>query len=178
MEYWPIDPWEMWCKFRQCNPNTCYGLTSWAFIVIVLIGEHHKTYPMISQHWFKYETMLTYLYVDTRPQHYCARKCVWIHEWIINKANLRDLIAVTGLVILLKLDWNRQFFSPCDLQMWCMASKNYGTPLLHYIKLCASSQTLGEFKLDLLSRNAELGSKSANFCPMWPWNLTDDLEKQ
>ena len=27
-----------------------------------------------------------------------------------NKANLRDLIAATGLVILLKLDSNRQFF--------------------------------------------------------------------
>ena len=33
-----------------------------------------------------------------------------------NKANLRDLIAATGLVILLKLDLNRQFFSPCDLE--------------------------------------------------------------
>ena len=29
----------------------------------------------------------------------------------INKANLRDLIAGTGLLILLKLDWNCQFFS-------------------------------------------------------------------
>ena len=28
-----------------------------------------------------------------------------------NKANLRDLIAATGLVILLKLDSNRRFFS-------------------------------------------------------------------
>ena len=32
-----------------------------------------------------------------------------------NKANLRDLIAATGLVILLKLDSNHRFFSPCDL---------------------------------------------------------------
>ena len=34
-----------------------------------------------------------------------------------NKANLRDLIAATGLVILLKLDSNRRFFSPCDLEI-------------------------------------------------------------
>ena len=34
-----------------------------------------------------------------------------------NKANLRDLIAATGLVILLKLDSNRLFFSLCDLEM-------------------------------------------------------------
>ena len=34
-----------------------------------------------------------------------------------NKANLRDLIAATGLAILLKLDSNRRFFSPCDLEI-------------------------------------------------------------
>ena len=34
------------------------------------------------------------------------------------------------------------------------------------------------FKLKLQSGNAKFGSKSAIFCPEWPWNLTDDLEKQ
>ena len=37
-----------------------------------------------------------------------------------NKANLRDLIAATGLVILHKLDLNHRFFSPCDLEIWWM----------------------------------------------------------
>ena len=45
------------------------------------------------------------------------------------------------LVILLKLDPNRRFFSPCDLEIWWVTSKNYKAPLLHYIKLCASFQT-------------------------------------
>ena len=57
-----------------------------------------------------------------------------------NKGNLRDLIAATGLVILPKLDSNRRFFSPCDLETWWMTSKSYRAHLLHYIKLCASSQ--------------------------------------
>ena len=35
----------------------------------------------------------------------------------VNKANLSDLIAVTGLVILLKLDSKHRFFSPCDLKI-------------------------------------------------------------
>ena len=35
---------------------------------------------------------------------------------------------------------------------------------------------LGEFKLELQSGNAQFGSKSAIFCRMWPWNLTDDFE--
>ena len=204
----------------------------------------------------------------------------------MNKANLRDLIAATGLVILLKLDSNRRFFNPCDLEIWWMTSKNYRALLLHciklwassqtpwwiqtgvtvrkrsiqvkigdffvpcdleiwsmtlknnrahflcYIKLCASFQnhrwiqtgvtvrkcptwvkisdflslvtlefdgwpwktighlfyvassfvhhfiTIGEFKSKLQSGNAQFGSKSVIYCPVWPWNLTDDLEKQ
>ena len=51
---------------------------------------------------------------------------------IHNKANLRDLIAATGLVILLKLDSNCRFFS----------------------------------------------RETPNLGKNWPWNLTDDLQKQ
>ena len=35
---------------------------------------------------------------------------------------------------------------------------------------------IGEFKLELQSGNAQFGSKSAILCPVWPSNLTDDLE--
>ena len=34
-----------------------------------------------------------------------------------NKANLMDLLTVTGLVTLLKLDSNHRFFSQCDLEI-------------------------------------------------------------
>ena len=37
---------------------------------------------------------------------------------------------------------------------------------------------IGEFKLELLSGNAQFGSNSKIFRAVWPWNLTDDLEKQ
>ena len=37
---------------------------------------------------------------------------------------------------------------------------------------------IGELKLKLQSGNPQFGSKSAIYCPVWPWNLTDDLEKQ
>ena len=151
---------------------------------------------------------------------------------ISNKANLRDLIAATGLVILLKLDLNLRFFSPCDLEIWRMTQKNNRAPLLCYFKLFASfcshwriqtgvrvrksliwvnidaffslvtlkfggwpSKTIGhlfyatssfvqhfvaigEFKLELQSGNAQSGSNSMLFRAVWPWNLTDDLEKQ
>ena len=46
-------------------------------------------------------------------------------DWkYINKANLRDLIYATGLVILLKFDPKSSIFSPCDLEIWWMTSKN------------------------------------------------------
>ena len=37
---------------------------------------------------------------------------------------------------------------------------------------------ISEFKVKLQSGNAQFGSKSAILCLVWPWNLTDDLEKQ
>ena len=37
---------------------------------------------------------------------------------------------------------------------------------------------IGEFKLELQSGNAQFGSKLTIFRAVWPWNLTDDLEKQ
>ena len=150
----------------------------------------------------------------------------------VNKANLGDLIAATGLVILLKFDPNHGFFSPFDLEIWCITLKNDRAPLLNYIKLCVSFQihrwiqtevtlwkrsilvkigdflslvtlkidgwpwktiwhlfyttssfvhhfkSIGELKLTLQSGNAQFGSKSAIFCPVWPWKLMDDLGKQ
>ena len=150
---------------------------------------------------------------------------------LFNKANLRDLIAATGLVIVLKFDSNHRFFVPCDLEIWWMTLENNRAPLLYYTKICPSFQihrwietevtvrkrsirvkigdflscvtlkfdgwpwkttghlfyttpsfvhhikSICEFKLELQSGNAQFGSKSAIFCPVWPWNLTEDLQK-
>ena len=38
--------------------------------------------------------------------------------------------------------------------------------------------TIGEFKLELQSGNAQSGPNATIFSAVWPWNLTDDLEKQ
>ena len=37
---------------------------------------------------------------------------------------------------------------------------------------------IGEFKLELESGNAQSGSNSMLFRAVWPWKLTDDLQKQ
>ena len=137
----------------------------------------------------------------------------------INKANLRDLIAATGLVILLKVDPNHRIFSPCDLEIswiileqgksegfescdWPIVRKRriwvkigdvlYRVTLkfdgwpwktIGHLSFAFSSFVqhfiaIGEFKLELQSGNAHFGSNSTIFRAVWPWNLTDDLEKQ
>ena len=133
-------------------------------------------------------------------------RCDVINDVInINNANLRDLIAATGLVILIKFDPNHRFFSLRDLEIWCMTSKNNRAPILYYIKLCVSFQihrwietevtvrkrsiwvkigfvhhfvAINEFKLEFQSRNAQFWSKSIILLAVWPWNLIDDLQKQ
>ena len=96
----------------------------------------------------------------------------------LNKANLRDLIAAaaTGLVILLNLDSNCRFFSLCDLEIWRMTSKYNRATLLYFTKLCVHHfKSICELKLELQSGNTQFWSKSAIFCPLWPWNSMDDL---
>ena len=55
----------------------------------------------------------------------------------LNKANLRDLIAATGLVIL-QIGFKSSIFRPCDLEIWWMTPKNNKACLLYNIKLCVS----------------------------------------
>ena len=95
-----------------------------------------------------------------------------------NKANLRDLIAATGLVILLKLDSNCQFFNTCDLEIWWMILENNRALLLYYVKLCVSLQIHQWIQTGVRIQKCSIRVKIGNFLSLWPWNLTDHLEKQ
>ena len=57
------------------------------------------------------------------------------------------------------------FVVPCDLEIWWMTLENNSVPLLYFIKFVHHLKTMVEFKLELQSRNAQLGSKSAIFVP-------------
>ena len=73
---------------------------------------------------------------------------------------------------------NRQFFVPCDLEIWWMTSKIIGHLFYTTLSFVHHFKAIGKFKLKLQSRNAQFGLKSAIFLSVRPWNLTDDLEKQ
>ena len=93
-----------------------------------------------------------------------------------NKANLRDLIAATGLVI---SNWIQiiDFFS---LEIWWMTSKNNRyffytmSSIVHHFN---SIRWIWKLKLELQSGNAQFRLKLAIFCPVLPWNSMDDLGK-
>ena len=94
------------------------------------------------------------------------------HRWIQTKVTVRkrSIRAKMG-----------HFFAPCDLTIWWITLKN--NIYIGHLFYVASSfvhhfKAIGEFKLKLQSGNAQFASKSAIYCPVWPSNLMDDLEKQ
>ena len=69
-------------------------------------------------------------------------------------------------------------FVPCDLEIWWMTLKNNRVPLLYHVKLCTSFQSHHWIQTGVTVRKRPIRVKIGNFCPLWPWNLMDDLEKQ
>ena len=105
-----------------------------------------------------------------------------LKDHVMIKANLRDLIAATGLVILLKFDPNHRFFSLCDLKIWCMTSKNIRTPLQYYIKLCVSFQIHRWIQTEVTLRKHSIRVEIGDFLSLvtskfdgWTWKMIGHL---
>ena len=115
--------------------------------------------------------------LDARAQLFTACLCYNSKENTINKANLRDLIAATGLVIsnwIQIINFSARVTVKFDGWPWKTIGHFFYTTssVVHHFKY------IGEFKLDLQSRNAQFGSKLVICYPVWPWNLIDDFVKQ
>ena len=80
-----------------------------------------------------------------------------------NKANLRDLIAGTGLVILLKLDSIIDFSAPVTLKFDGWPRKIIGHLFYTTSNFVHDFKAIGELKQELQSGNVQLGSKLAIF---------------
>ena len=88
----------------------------------------------------------------------------------------------TGLVILLKLDSNRRFFSPCDLEIWWMTPKSNRAPLLCYFKLFASFHSHWWIQTGVTVRKCLIWVKIDDFFNRvtlqfdgWPWKTIGHL---
>ena len=95
----------------------------------------------------------------------------------LNKANLRDLIAATGLVI---SNWIQivNFSARVTAKFDGWPCKTIGHLFYATSSFVHHFVPTGEFKLGLQSRNAQFGSNLTIFKAVRPWNLTDDLAKQ
>ena len=105
------------------------------------------------------------------PLLYCFKLCASFHshQWI------QTVVTARKRPILLKID---DFFSRVTLKFNGWLSKTIGHLLYATSSLVHHFVAIGEFKLELQSGNAQFGSNSTIFLAVWPWNLTDDLEKQ
>ena len=94
---------------------------------------------------------------------FCSHWCIQTWVRVLKTANLGQI---------------RRFFEPCDLKFDGWPWKTIGHFCIATSSFVHHFLAVGEFKLDLQSGNAESGSNSTNFRAVWPWNSTDDLEKQ
>ena len=94
-------------------------------------------------------------------QYFCI-KLVQYNDYIVNKANLRDLIAATGLVI---SNWIQIVnFSACvTVKFDGRPCKTIGHLFYATSSFVHHFVPIGEFKLELQSGNAQFGSKSTGF---------------
>ena len=84
----------------------------------------------------------------------CDQPIILLKNWI-------HIINFSVHVTLKFDEWHRKTIG----HLFCTTSS-----FVHHFK------SIGGFKLQLQSRNAQFGSKLAIFCPVWPWNLMDDLD--
>ena len=66
--------------------------------------------------------------------------------------------------MLLKLDKNRRFFSPCDLEIYWMTSKNSRASRLNYSKLCAPFPIRRLIEIEVTVRKRSIRVKIGDFC--------------
>ena len=86
----------------------------------------------------------------------------------------------TGVTVRKRPIWVKfdDFYSRVTLKFDGWPSKTIGHLFYASSNFVQHFIPIGEFKFQLQSRNAQFGSKSTFFWAVWPWNLTDDLEKQ
>ena len=101
----------------------------------------------------------------------CFKLCASFHShrWIKTKVTVRKRsvrVKIDNSLSRVTLKFNRWPWKTIGHIFFATLS------FVHHFK------AIGEFKLTLQSGNAPFRSKLAIFCPVWPWKLKDDLEKQ
>ena len=105
------------------------------------------------------------------PCLYCIKLCASFdsHRWITTKVTIRKrpiLVKIGDLMSRATLKFNAWPWKTIGHLFYVTSSFVH-----HFV-------AIGEFKLEFQSGNAQFGYKSTIFLAVWPWKLTDDLEKR
>ena len=94
------------------------------------------------------------------------------------RANLRDLITATAPVILLKIGFKSSICFACaTLKFDGWPRKTIGHLFYTTSSFAHHFKSHGEIQTGVTVRKCSR-VKIGDFYPVWPWNLTDDLENQ
>ena len=121
--------------------------------------------------YVKWLLIINEIHTNTLEWYFKRHLKIWF-----NKANLRDLIAATGLVI---SNWIQivNFSARVTVKFDGWPCKTIGHLFYATSSFVYHFIPIGEFKLKLQSGNAQFGSKSTIFLAVWPRNFTDDPKK-
>ena len=95
-----------------------------------------------------------------------------LHQRHSNKASLDICISTS------QGTWLSNIFTHVTLKFEGWPWKTSGNLSYAYISYALLFVSISKIKLEVSSRNAQIGPKSTFFQPLWPWNLTDDLDTQ
>ena len=155
---------------------------NWSFVPnFVAIGEFKLELQLVRKRpiWVKMDDCFSRvtLQFDLWPWktigHFFYSTSSFVHHFIaIGKIKLE---LQSGNPNLGQIGW---FLEPCDLAVWRMTLKTIGHLFYSTSSFVHHFVAIGEFKLELQSRNAQSGSNLTIFRAVWPFDLTYDLEKQ
>ena len=118
--HWWIQTWvtvwkrPIWVKFDDFESRTTLKFDGWPCKTIghLFYATSSFVYHFVPIGDFKFELQSGNAQFGSQMRRFFEPCDLEIWRMTLNKANLRDLIAATGLVILLKLDLNRSIFQP------------------------------------------------------------------
>ena len=101
----------------------------------------------------------------------CSKLCASFHsrQWIQTGVAVRKYpiwVTIDDILSCVTLEFERWPWKTIGHLFYASSSFVY-----HFV-------AIGEFKLKFKSGNAQFGSKPRIFLAVWPWDLSDDLEKQ
>ena len=154
---------------------------------------YFKLCASLHNHWWiqtgaRVRKRSTWVKIDDFFSHMTLQLAIWPwktigHLFYATSSFVHHFIAISKFKLELQsgnaqFGSKSKFFSCVTLKFDVWHWKTTGHLFYATSSFLHHSLTIDEFKLELSSGNAQFGSNSTIFRAVWPWNLTDDLEKQ